>query len=232
MQGDMSIARVRHMGGVRVQHWRGRPHVATIAGWLLAWLSCGAVWAADPAGTPLSRAALAACDSVSQQPLPSRAALLDRTLKDAEQALASNEKDALAHFAVFCTLGERMQLDGVSLAAISNLRRLRREIDRTLELAPDFADALAGKGALLTDLPRVLGGDAAAGERVLRQALVVEPDYLSPRRRLAELLLGQGRRDEARHEAQALLVAAEHKQVAEDVSAARALLDRIGPAPH
>ena len=213
------------MGGVRAQSRRGRQRVAV----MVCWGVIGGAWAADPPGTPQSRAAVAACYDSAAQPPARRAAALERALQAAERAVAADEHDALGHFAVFCTLGERMQLDGVSLTALTGVRRLRREIDRTLELAPEFADALAGKGALLSDLPRLLGGDVAEGEQLLRRALAVDPDYLGPRLRLAELLLDQDRRDDARREAQTALTVALRKQSTDDVAAARKLLVRVGP---
>ena len=213
------------MGGVRAHRWRGRRSALAV---VLA-LRAGCVGAADPPGTLQSRAAVAACQTASERPAGERGALLDRTLQDAEAAVAAADGDALAHFAIFCALGKRMQLAGVSMAALLGVRRLRREIDRTLELAPDFADALAGKGALLIELPRLLGGDAVAGERLLRRALEIDAAYLGPRLQLAESLLDHDRRDEARHEAQTALAVAERKQSAEDVVAARKLLDRLAP---
>jgi hypothetical protein len=119
-------------------------------------------------------------------------ALIARALATAEEAVAADERDALAHFAVFCASGEQARLSGVSLTSLFGARRMRREVDRTLALAPDFADALLGKGALLSELPRLLGGDPAEGERLVRRALAVDPDYFGARMRLARILAGRG----------------------------------------
>lgn len=215
------------MGGVRVQFRRGRP---TMAAMVLAAVLVDRAGGADPPGHPESRAALDACHANENRPAAERAALLDAALRAAEAAVAAHDDDALAHFAVFCALGERMQLDGVSVAALSNTRRLRKEIDRTLELAPDFADALAGKGALLVELPRLLGGDVVLGEQLLRRALAIDADYIGARLQLAEFLSGQGRRADALREARTALSVAERKQSPEDVTTARALIDRLTPA--
>src|SRR5207253_9431020 len=77
-------------------------------------------------------------------------------------------------------LGKLMRFDGVSFRSLLSLRRLHREVDRTLELAPDYADALVGKAALLYYSPRVLGGDPAEGERLLRAALWSNPTCSMP----------------------------------------------------
>src|SRR5439155_1009374 len=82
-------------------------------------------------------------------------------------------KIGLAH-----NLGNDVKLRGLAVTSLFAVRRLRREIDRTLELAPDYADALVGKGEFLCELPRLLGGDAAEGERLLRAALRVDPGFI------------------------------------------------------
>jgi tetratricopeptide (TPR) repeat protein len=122
-----------------------------------------------------------------------------------------------------------MQRQGLGPGALVGLIRLRREVDRTLELAPDYADALAGKGALLLDTPRVLGGDPAAAEVLFRQAIAIEPEYLMPRLALARALLRRGARDEARLETRRALRIARRRDETKEVERARALLAEIGP---
>jgi tetratricopeptide (TPR) repeat protein len=180
--------------------------------------------AADPPGTPASREALALCHRADDAPEPEQPAMLARALVLAERAMAADDRDALAHFAVFCSLGARMRLAGAGVAALLDLGRLRREVDRTLELAPDFADALAGKGALLLDTPRLLGGDAAEAERFLRRALDVDPDYLGPRFDLIRALRARGAHADARREAEKALEIAKRKNDAEDVARATTVL--------
>jgi tetratricopeptide (TPR) repeat protein len=184
--------------------------------------------AAEPQGTPRGREALRLCQRTDGAPPAEVDAMLAESLRLAEAAIAADERDPLAHFAAFCALGGQMERAGIGLAALSRLRRLRREVDRTLELAPDYADALFGKGSLLLETPRMLGGDPAEGERLLRRALEVEPDYFSPRMELARVLLERGAKSEARAEAERALAVAERKHDAEDVTEARALLREIG----
>jgi len=180
--------------------------------------------AADPPGTPSSREALALCHRADDVPEAERPAMLDRALALAERAVADDERDALAHFAVFCSLGGKMRRAGLGVGALVDLRRLRREVDRTLELAPDFADALAGKGALLLDAPRLLGGDPKEAERLLRRALEVDPDYLGPRLDLVRALRARGAEAEAHAEAERALEVAKRKTDTEGIARAHALL--------
>lgn len=187
-------------------------------------LAAGAAWAGDPPGSAAARAAVALCQSAEELTGAERAERLARALSDAEAAVAADEDDALAQFALFCALGGRMQDAGIGLAMLTDLRRLRAAVDRTLELAPDFADALAGKGALLCGLPRLLGGDPTEGERLLRRALEIDADYLGPRFDLVEALSARGETDEARREARRAHTIARRKGSAADLRRAEELL--------
>ena len=60
--------------------------------------------------------------------------MLARGLAVAERAVAANDGDAKAHFAVFCNLGRKLANEGASLAGVSDVERLRDEIDRALAL--------------------------------------------------------------------------------------------------
>ena len=153
---------------------------------------------AEPAGSVAAKQSLVLCDQVGELPADDKIVALTRGLQLAEDALAADDQDAKAHFALFCNLGRQMQVTGVSFSSWSTYRRLRRELDATLALVPNDPDALAAKGALLLHLPRLLGGDAAEAERLLRRALDVEPGNTAARRYLAEALEERGASDQAR----------------------------------
>jgi tetratricopeptide (TPR) repeat protein len=196
-----------------------------IAALALAALSAGAL-AADPPGSRRANKALALCEREAES-ADERRALLARGLALAEQAVAVDDGDAKAHFAVVCNLGKEMELRGASVVNLISLRRLRREIDRTLELAPDYADALLAKGALLWDLPRLLGGDREEGERFMRAALEVDPDYLGAHLTLAKALADRGDHEMARAEAERALALAKRKADARAAEDAKALVARL-----
>ena len=142
---------------------------------------------AQDSPTAVAREALAICRGVGALSLEERVARLDEGLGLAERAALDDPSSALAQFAAFCNRGKRLQLVGFSFGALAEIRRLRYEIDRTLELAPDWPEALAGKGAMLVALPRLLGGDVAEGERLLRRALTLDPTNVEARTILDEL---------------------------------------------
>jgi len=117
-----------------------------------------------------------------------RAIRLSRGLELAERAASLDPRDARAHLAIFCNLGKHMQASGAGISSLFSLARLKHEIDRSFELAPDDGDVLAAKGAFLVELPRALGGDPIEGERLLRAALALDPENGDTRHYLAEAL--------------------------------------------
>lgn len=142
---------------------------------------------AEWAATDAAREALAICRGVGALPVEERMARLDAGLAMAERAALDDPTNALAQYASFCNRGKRLQIAGFSFGALGQVRRLRQEIDRALELAPDWPDALAGKGAMLIALPRLLGGDPVEGERLLRRALELDPTNTEARTILDQL---------------------------------------------
>jgi Tfp pilus assembly protein PilF len=121
-----------------------------------------------------------------------------------------------------------MKQRGVSVRSLVEIRRLRREIGRTLELAPDWPDAVLAKGSVLLELPRILGGDAREGERLVRESLRIDPHFLTARLTLARALADRGARREARAETKRAEVLAERKGDREAAEEARSLLARLG----
>ena len=61
--------------------------------------------------------------------------------------------------------------------AVFTIRRVRRSIDRALELDPDYVDALVAKARLLRRLPRQWGGDRVEARRCLATALRLDPTH-------------------------------------------------------
>ena len=78
---------------------------------------------------------------------------------------------------MFCNLGKRLEMkrrDEGLFATLGELGRVRKEIDTALALAPDYPAALAAKGEMLVELPRLFGGDLQEGERLLRRAVALD----------------------------------------------------------
>jgi tetratricopeptide (TPR) repeat protein len=74
---------------------------------------------------------------------------------------------------------------------------MTKELDRTLELAPDHLDALSAKGTFLLRLPSLLGGDREKGEKLLLYVLLKAPQSVNARLSLAKTYCANGRHNEA-----------------------------------
>jgi tetratricopeptide (TPR) repeat protein len=147
---------------------------------------------AEPPGSPVAKQALVLCGQADDLAGDAQREALERGVRLADDAIAADNNDAKAHLALFCNLGKQIKVTGLGLSSFLKFRRMRREVDVTLELAPDDPDALAAKGVLLLQTPRLLGGDAAEAERLLRRALEIEPDNSAARRYLAVALEERG----------------------------------------
>jgi tetratricopeptide (TPR) repeat protein len=115
----------------------------------------------------------------------------------AERAVAADGQLADAHFALFCSLGEQMRIDGEGFSSVFGFARMMAALDRTLELNPGHLDALSSKATFLVRLPAFLGGDAAKGERMLRRVIQQDPKAVSARVTLAKVYAAQGDRERA-----------------------------------
>jgi hypothetical protein len=167
-------------------------------GAILALLSATSVVRGGEDASLLARRSLAECEEGrDSQVRDVREQHFARGQQMAERAVALDEQNAEAHFALFCNMGEAMRIDGESISSLIGLRRLMAELDRTLELNPDHVDALAAKGTMLLRLPRVFGGDARKGEAMLRDVIQRDPTAVSSRLTLAKTCLARGEREEA-----------------------------------
>ena len=157
----------------------------------------------------LSRQALQECEFGRQA--KERAVRLAHFQKGqalAERAVALDERYADAHFALFCSMGEQLRIDGEGIGSVFGVRKVMGALDRTLELDPKHLDALTCKGTLLVRLPGLLGGDPQKGEEILQQVIKKDRKAVSARLTLARLYAERGDHEAAiRLAAKALKIA-------------------------
>jgi tetratricopeptide (TPR) repeat protein len=149
----------------------------------------------------------------------------------AERAVTADDRLADAHFALFCSLGEQMRIDGESLASLLGYTRMMAALDRTLELNPEHLDALSSKATFLVRLPPFLGGDTARGERMLREVIRRDPKAVSARLTLARLHAARGDREQALALASEALQFARSERRADLLPEAQATLTSLRSAP-
>lgn len=121
--------------------------------------------------------------------------------EEAEAALSRNPDSSCANFVYFAATGRILLADGLA-KNLFTLRRLDRDyLDRAIALDPSNANALAAKGGVLLDLPRLIGGDPAEGLRLLQRAIQINPGGVGTRVALARALARNGDLPEAHREA-------------------------------
>ncbi len=126
-----------------------------------------------------------------------RNAYFDRGRALAEKAVALDSQSADAHFALFCSIGERMRANGEVLFSVFEYGRMMDALDQTLALNPRHLDALSSKGTILIEVPEFLGGDDARGEVMLRQVISEEPESINARMVVARMCAERGEHQEA-----------------------------------
>jgi len=147
----------------------------------------------------------------------------------AEQAIALDDQLANAHFALFCSLGEQIRIDGDIFSSPLAFRRMMRALDRTLDLNPDHLDALSSKGTFLIRLPVLLGGDAGKGEQILRRVIQRDPKSVNARLTLAKTYAARGNHQEAIALATTALEIAQAEQLADLIPEAHAIVGELRP---
>jgi hypothetical protein len=189
----------------------------------------GQTLASDPSASSLAQQALTECETGRQTTdRAERARRFSRGLELAERAVTLDDRCADAHFAIFCNRGESMRIDGESLRDVIGIRGLLRELDRTLELKPDHANALSAKGTFLVRLPRLLGGDVDRGEAMLHRVITLDPTAVTARISLARVCEYRGKRDEGIEYARHALQFARELGRADKVAEAQAMLAELG----
>jgi len=148
----------------------------------------------------------------------------------AEQALELNDKYPDAHYALFCSLGEQLRIDGENLSSIVGFREMMAALDRTLELKPDHLNAISSKGAFLVRLPSILGGDVERGEKMLRLVIKKEPTSINARLNLAKVLADRGNYQEAINLTTVALKYAEKENRQDFIPEARETLKKLRSA--
>ena len=120
-----------------------------------------------------------------------------KAIAEADAALTRNPNSAGANFVYFAAKGRILLADGLTKNLIE-LRELdRKHLDRAIELDPKYFNAIAAKGGVLLDLPRLLGGDPVEGLRLLKRANQLNPGGPGTRLSLAKALARNGEVEEA-----------------------------------
>lgn len=144
----------------------------------------------------------------------------------AKQAVALDDDNSDAHFAVFGNKGRILLLQGVGANPLS-LLQVNGDLERALELNPNHADALTAKGGLYRQLPWVLGGNLNVAESCLTKAISLDPEAVSARIELAATYRAMGHPERGLPLLQKALSIAEQKGKMRQLREARDLMREL-----
>jgi tetratricopeptide (TPR) repeat protein len=148
---------------------------------LLSWFVIPGVWGEESAQV-LTKQAMDECQE-GRRAKDSKIRLdhFERGRALAEKAVELDNRSADAHFALFCSIGERMRANGEVLFSVFEYGQMTDALDQTLLLNPNHIDALSSKGTILIEVPRLFGGDPEKGEALLRQVIKEDPESINAR---------------------------------------------------
>ncbi len=147
----------------------------------------------------------------------------------ARRALALDDGNAQAHFALFANEGSIMLRQGVTVNPVT-LLKANRELERTLEIDPQHADGLAAKGGMYHQLPWVLGGSLDKAQDYLERSLKIDPGMVGARIELAETYRDKGQPERGVPLLERAIEIAESQSRRRKAAEARALLAQLRAA--
>lgn len=164
---------------------------------LLSWLVIPGVWGEESSQVLINQAMDECQKGRVAKDETVRVAHFELGRELAEKAVELDERSADAHFALFCSIGERMRANGEVLFSVFEYGRMMEALDKTLMLNPNHMDALSSKGTILIEVPGLFGGDAEKGEAMLRQVIQEDPQSINARMVVARSCAERGEDQEA-----------------------------------
>jgi hypothetical protein len=144
----------------------------------------------------------------------------------ARRAVQSDETNADAHFALFANNGRLLLLNGIVPNPV-NLLHANAELEKTLELNPNHTDALAARGGLYRQLPRLLGGNLDKAEADLTRSIQLNPGAVLARIELARTYFDKGKPENVRPLLTEAIKLAEEQKRRRELEEARQLLAEL-----
>jgi len=163
-------------------------------------------------------------DAVTQE---EKLAAYKQGLDLAKRAVEADESNADAHFALFANNGRLMLLKGATPNPL-NLLRASAELERTLQIDPNYADALAARGGLYRQLPWMLGGNLDKAEADLVRAVELNPVAVGARIELARTYRDKGTPERGRSLLEEAVRLADEQHRPRESAEARRLLHDLG----
>ncbi len=123
-------------------------------------------------------------------------ALWKKGTKFGKKAAEVNPAGKEGHFYYMGNMGALVKFQG-TFTSILKIHKIKKEMDITFELDPDYPPVLVARAQYLTELPGFFGGDEEEARGIYNRILEIDPNFLIAYYYLAELDLKHKRYDEA-----------------------------------
>jgi tetratricopeptide (TPR) repeat protein len=135
-----------------------------------------------------------------------RRSFLERGIAAAQKAVATEPNRPEGHFWLAANMGTLAESFGLT-NGLKYRKPVKAELETVLRLDPSFMDGSADRvlGRWYFRVPGLFGGSKTQSEQHLRASLKYDPNSTVTHYFLAELLIDQGRKSEARTELQAVI---------------------------
>jgi tetratricopeptide (TPR) repeat protein len=139
-------------------------------------------------------------------PAKERRSFLDHGITAAEQAIAAEPNKPEGHFWRAANMGTMAEEGGLRFG-LKYRKPVKTELETVLRLDPSFMDGSADRvlGRWYFLVPGLFGGSNTQAEEHLKASLKYDPDSTVSHFFLAELLIDEGRKTEARAELQKVI---------------------------
>lgn len=153
--------------------------------------------------------------------------LYEEAAEAAKKAIALDDNEPKAHFELARALGRLGEYRGV-LQSLGIAADMKRELDITLKLDPNYGAAYHALALWNLKVPWVAGGRAGQVESLFEKSIEVEPDSITHYADFAEVLIDRGKVDQAKEILEiALSLDANTKSMEDDKAFAQSLWDSI-----
>lgn len=142
------------------------------------------------------------------------------------RAVEANPDGREGHFYYMANIGAIAQLKG-TLRSLWELRKIKQEMDRTLEIDPNYPPALLARARFLMEMPGVFGGDKQEALRLCTRVIRLDPDQLPTYIAIARLLAAEGHYDEAVENLNKVLLCEKPRQEANYLKIDRPLAEAV-----
>jgi len=112
------------------------------------------------------------------------------------RAVEANPGGKEGHFFYMANMGASARIRG-AWTSILKFRKIKKEMDKTLELDPDYPPVLVARAQYLTEMPAIFGGNEQEAVRLYKRALELDPGFIVAYYYLAQLDARHKRYDEA-----------------------------------